>query len=612
MSSKNTLTPSSGLSLSRAYALMRPMSRKTLNYGWNVARNDLVAGATVAAIAIPQAMAYALIAGVDPRFGLYSAIVVTIIASIFGSSSHLINGPTNAISLVVFNALLSFDARIEAYQAMFLLGLLMGTIQILIAVFKLGDLTRYISESVMLGFMAGAGLLVAIGQVGNFLGVPTSATGGHSVLVRLWDTLTKSGSFNPIATGLGVGTIVLVLILRKVNNRYKLPQMDMLVGLIVASVVALFFGWSTPDPTGRTLIAVVGTVPAALPSFHIPELKFEWVHHLLGSALAISCLGLLEALAVSKSIASYTRQPLDYNRQCLAEGIANVVGGFFQSLPGSGSLTRSAINHQAGGITRMSGIYSGVIVGIVVLLLGPYARFIPKPALAGLLFITAARLIDWKRLAYAVRASHFDAALVFVTAFWAIFVSVEESILICVGLSVVLFVPRASKLGIRELVVTRERVLRERQPGEARSATLLIYDIEGEFFFGAAPELDRCLDEIRKETIETGINYVVLRVRRARNPDMVSIEHLERFLRDAEKRGVTVLLAGLGPNFVKILENVNFHAWLPADRFFPDEGEKYSSTLNAVRHARKLLSEKVGGGEQPLSASDEEAFYYLI
>src|SRR5246127_5408088 len=149
------------------------------DYSADTARRDLVAGATVAAIAIPQAMAYALIAGVDPRFGLYSAIVVTFIASIFGSSSHLINGPTNAISLVVFSSLVGFDARFDAYQAMFLLGVMVGVTQILIAVFKLGDLTRYISESVVLGFMAGAGLLVAIGQVGNFLGV-ASTGGDHS------------------------------------------------------------------------------------------------------------------------------------------------------------------------------------------------------------------------------------------------------------------------------------------------------------------------------------------------------------------------------------------------------------------------------------------------
>src|SRR5271165_4490034 len=164
-----------------------------LNYSADKARKDLLAGVTVAAISLPQAMAYALIAGVDPRFGLYSAIVITLVASIFGSSSHLINGPTNAISLVVFSSLMGFEARFDAYQAMFLLGTMVGIIQILISVFRLGDLTRYISESVVLGFMAGAGLLVAIGQIGNFLGVAKTGGGVHSVLVHLWETVTQSG-----------------------------------------------------------------------------------------------------------------------------------------------------------------------------------------------------------------------------------------------------------------------------------------------------------------------------------------------------------------------------------------------------------------------------------
>jgi SulP family sulfate permease len=550
-------------------------------------------------------MAYALIAGVDPRFGLYSAIVVTLVASIFGLSSHLINGPTNAISLVVFSSLIAFDSRFDAYQAMFLLGVFVGVIQILISVFKLGDLTRYISESVVLGFMAGAGLLVAIGQVGNFLGVPKTGGGGHSVLVRLWETITQSGPYNLLAIGLGLGTLLAALLLRRVIKKYKLPQMDMLVALIIASAVAIYFGWSTPKPDGKTLISVVGTVPAALPSFHIPEINFEWVTRLAGSALAISFLGLLEALAVAKSIATHTRQPLDYNRQCLAEGLGNLAGGFYQSLPGSGSLTRSAINYQSGAVTRMSGIYSSLIVGVVVLALGPFARFIPKSALAGLLFITAARLIDWKRLGYAVRASRFDATLVFVTAFAAIFISVEDSILIGVAISLLLFVPRVSKLGIRELIVTPERVVRERQPDEPRSDTLLIYDLEGELFFGAAPELDHYLDAIKQETISTGIKYVVLRLRRTRTPDVVAIEHLEHFLRNAEKRGVTVLLAGVRPNLAKILHNVRFNEWLPPDRIYTEKDEVYSASLNAVRHAYRLLN-------QERTDEEKEAAYYLV
>src|ERR1700734_2512557 len=243
-----------------------------LNYSWGKARLDLLAGVTVAAISLPQGMAYALIAGVDPRFGLYSAIVCTLVASIFGSSSHLINGPTNAISLVVFSALAFFDpdARFDAYQAMFLLGIMIGSIQILIAVFKLGDLTRYISESVVIGFMAGAGALVGLTQLGNLSGLRDRGTGQQHVLHRIWLTL-STGHVNPRALGIGAGTIVLVVILRKLARKYHLPQIDMLVALIIAALVAAAFGWSKPALDGTTVISVVGSVPRNLPVPHIPQ-----------------------------------------------------------------------------------------------------------------------------------------------------------------------------------------------------------------------------------------------------------------------------------------------------------------------------------------------------
>src|ERR1700693_471824 len=417
------------------------------NYKWDTARRDLVAGATVAAIAIPQAMAYALIAGVDPRFGLYSAIVVTLVASIFGSSSHLINGPTNAISLVVFSALAFFStgAHMEAYQAMFLLGIMIGCIQILIAVLKLGDLTRYISESVVIGFMAGAGSLVAITQIGNLTGMPDRGTGLQHVLYRTWMTV-HGGPVNPRAFGVGLGTIVLAVPLRQLVRKYRLPQFDMLVSLLIVAGLAAWFGWSKPGVDGKTIITTVASIPRNLPTPHLPQIQLWWIKQMSGGAPAIAFLGLLEALAIAKSIANTTRQRLDYNRQCMAEGLANLTGGFFQCLPGSGSLTRSAINFQAGAVSRMSGIFAAGTVALVVVAMAPYARYIPKAALAGLLIITAARLVDWKRLKYAMRASRYDALLVLVTAFSAIFISVEFSILIGVALSIFFFFPRPGVL----------------------------------------------------------------------------------------------------------------------------------------------------------------------
>jgi sulfate permease, SulP family len=587
----------------------------TIDYSWEKARRDLLAGVTVAAISLPQAMAYALIAGVDPRFGLYSAIVVTLVASIFGSSSHLINGPTNAISLVVFSALAFFDpdARFDAYQAMFLLGIMIGSIQILIALFKLGDLTRYISESIVIGFMAGAGTLVGLTQLGNLTGIRDRGTGQQHVLSRIWLTL-SGGHVNPRALGIGLGTIVLVVLLRKISRRYRLPQFDMLVALIVAAAIAAFFGWSKPALDGKTIIAVVGSVPRSLPLPHIPEIKFWWVKELSGSALAIAFLGLLEALAIAKSIANTTRQSLDYNRQCLAEGLANLTGGFFQCLPGSGSLTRSAINFQAGAVSRFSGVLAAGTVALVVVALAPYARYIPKSALAGLLLVTAVRLVDWKRLSYAMRASRYDAGLVLVTALSAVFISVEFSILIGVALSILMFVPRAALLRSSELVVSSERVVRERLPEDPPCTAMLLYDLEGELFFGAAPELDRTFNLLKQRTKDENIRFVVLRLKRTRNPDMVSMERFDHFLHDMQAQGVTVLLCGIRPAFAKAMANLRFKEWFPADRIFLEEDEKFSATLKAVRHIYEILGENSCDhcGPNKKIVTDGQPLYYLV
>lgn len=589
-----------------------------LDYRWEEGRRDILAGLTVAAISLPQAMAYALLAGVDPRFGLYSAIVVTAVAAVFGSSSHLINGPTSAISLVVFNALASFDpdARVEAAEAMFLLGVMVGSIQILIAVFRLGDLTRYISESVILGFMVGASLLLGIGQTANLLGVREHGNGHQNIMHRLWLTLTEGDPFSAKAMAISVATIVLALALRKLVRAYRLPQMDMLAALVAVAAAAFFLGWSQPDAAGKTAIAVAGSVPANLPSPHIPDIKFAWISELSSSAVAIAFLGLLEALAIAKTIAIHTRQTLDYNRQCMAEGVANLVGGFFRCLPGSGSLSRSAINFQAGAATRMSGIVSAATVAVALLILAPLTHFIPRAALAGLLVITAARLIDLRRVIYAFRASRYDAGLVVITALTAIFVGVEYSVLVGVALSIVLFVPRASKLKAAEMVVSPERVVRGRLPTDPLCTAIILFDLEGEFFFGAAPDLDRYLEGLKSRAVEQGARVVVLRLKRTRNPDVVCLERIEHFLHEAQTLGIAVLLAGVRPDLLAAIRRLKFQDWYPADRIFPDEGDDAdSATLKAVRRAYQLIGDdntcehcarnKAAGGS-------DVGLYYLV
>ena len=491
--------------------------RRRLNYDGAKGRADVIAGLTVAAVSFPQAMAYALIAGVDPKFGVYSAIVVTAVASIFGSSSHLINGPTSAISLLVFTSLAFIDSEntTELFQALFLLGALIGGIQILIGLFKLGNLTRYISEAVIIGFMAAAAFLLAAGQLGKALGVRDKGDGHMQVLHRVWLTLFHGDAINYRAVILSVAPVLLAIVLRKLVQRFRWPQVDMLAVLVITTLIAYVAGWSIPGPGGRTAVSVAGNVPRSLPGPQIPEVQADWLPHLSTGALAIAFVGIIEALSIAKAIAHETRQKIDYNRQIVAEGLANLAGGFFQSLPGSGSLSRSAINYQSGAATRFSGIVSAATVAVALLLFAPLLRYVPQPALAGLLLVTAARLVDFKRLFYTLKASRYDAGLVIITAFTGVAIDLDKSVLLGVILSILLFVPRAAKLKAKELIVTPERVVRERVPGDVADPSIIIYDLEGELFFGAAPELDRHLVALSGRIEAEDVKFVILRLKRA-------------------------------------------------------------------------------------------------
>ncbi|GFG62656.1 putative sulfate transporter [Mycobacterium kubicae] len=584
------------------------------SYNWVKGRSDVVAGLTVAAISFPQAIAYALIAGVDPKFGVYSAIVVTAVASIFGSSSHLINGPTSAISLLVFTALAFIDSENskELFEALFLLGVLVGAIQIVIAVFKLGNLTRYISESVIIGFMAAAAFLLAVGQIGNALGVKDKGNGHMHVLHRVWLSLTHGDRINYRAVILSVTAVVLAVVLRKIVQRFGWPQVDMLAVLVITAVIAYLAGWSTPGANGRTAVSLAGKVPRSLPTAHIPEVHTSWLPHLSVGALAIAFVGIIEALSIAKAIAHQTQQKIDYNRQILAEGLANLSGGFFQSLPGSGSLSRSAINFQSGAATRFSGIVSAATVAVALLAFAPLLRYVPQPALAGLLLITAVRLVDGKRLLYTLKASRYDAGLVIVTAITGVAIDLDKAVVLGVILSVVLFVPRAAKLRATELIVTPERVVRERIPGDLTDSHTVIYDLEGELFFGAAPELDRHLNDLRDRIAADHNEFVILRLKRVRHPDVVCIERIEHFLRDLTERGVVVLLAGVRPDTLAVLGNVGLHRWFPEEQVFPEEDKQFSATLKAVRYVHVRRAAANPKPELQEAEQRDEDLYYLV
>ena len=362
------------------------------NYSPHAFGADLLAGLTVAAIAVPQGMAYALLAGLPPQYGLYTAIVVTAVGALFDSSYQLINGPTNAISIALLTvlAVVPEESRVPAAA---LFAFLVGLAQLGITVLRLGDLSRFVSHSVIVGFTLGAGILLVLDQFKHLVG--QAAPGGPDdwFLTRFWLSLTDGGPWHGPTVLIGVGTIVLVGGLRRFNGwlrrrGVRIPIPQHLAAVVVMALVVWGFD------LGRGGVKVIGPIPAGLPAFRMPEMHADWVRQFLGNAFGVAILGLLEAVAMAKAIAEGTGQRLSINQQCLSEAMANLAGSFFQCMPGSGSLTRSTVNRQAGAVTQWSGVFAAAGVAATMLLFAPLAGHIPRAALAGLLMLAAFRMVD--------------------------------------------------------------------------------------------------------------------------------------------------------------------------------------------------------------------------
>lgn len=574
---------------------------------------DTMAGLTVAAVAVPQAMAYAQIAGIPAQYGLYTAIVMTSIGALFDSSKQLINGPTNAISIAVLSAVVGLSEA-ERIPAVVLLALMVGIVQTGITFLRLGDLTRYISHAVIVGFTLGAAILLVLDQLKNLLGLPAMGTGDDHFLKRFWLTISHVDQTNGRALLIGLGTILAAILLRTINQRFRLRLPEFLLAVIFLATVVWYGEFEKQG------VRVVGAIPAKLPSFQLPEIVWPRVHAMAGSSLAIALLGLLEAIAMAKAIANKTRQKLDINQQCLSEGVANLVGSLFQCFPGSGSLTRSMINHQAGACTQWSGIISAIAVAGTMILFAPYAYFIPRAGLAGILMLSAWRLVDWHELFYHLKTTRFEAWIVLVTAISAVAISIEFCVLIGVFLSFVLYVPQAARVHLTELTLAQDRIVRERIATDAVCNRIRVYSLEGELFFGAAPELEEHLDKIAEEA-RVGVRVVVLRLKRARNADAVCLRVFDRFISRMQVENVDILLCGVRPDLMSVIDSSGLMKQLGRDRVFVFEETSgvWSSTLEAVRFAYEIVGQDVcescprrGSLIRGSLTDDRQDWYFMI
>jgi len=545
---------------------------------------DAIAGLTVAVMGVPQAMAYALIAGLPPVWGLYTAIVTCTVAALFGSSNHLVTGPTNALCMVV----LSLTAHLpDKYgygllEITLLLTFLTGVTQLLFGLLNLGGIIRYVSHSVVIGFTAGAGILIAINQIKNILGIhfDEHAERFHETVYYTFKALPET---NPYSLSVALLTIACVLLLPKINA--KLPSS--LIGIIVSGAIAYSFGWHE-IAMGIHKIEIVKDIEpiqANLNLFHLPQLltppPYELTRELGLGAVALAILGLIEAASIARAVAAQSGQRLNFNREFTAQGLSNIAGSFFSSFAGSGSFTRTAVCYKSGGRTRMAAIFSAVWTALTVLLLAGVANYIPKAALAGILVVVAYSMVDKHRLAVTWKSGTHSRMVLFGTLFSTLLLPLEYAIFVGVFLSILILLRVTGQADITQLVQREDSGFDEIPFNKAAPSEVVTVNLEGDLYFAAAEDLDyELLNCLTPKT-----RVVILRMKRLRAVGSSAMAILEHFWELLHARGVHLVVCGIEDALKKVMTGSGLRKQLGEQNIFYADNKLFQSTELALARA---------------------------
>ena len=572
------------------------------HYSWLKLRRDLFAGLTVSVVEVPQSMAYAMIAGVPPQYGLYTSIIQGIIGALLSSSEHVTTGPTNTQSLLIAStvARLAGADQGQYLQLVFALTMLKGVIQLAFAAANLGDVVRYVSRSVIVGVTAGAGVLILAGQLPNLIGVtvhrgPDDWPGVVGALQRV---APHFGEVKLAALVIGVGVIVLVIGIRAINK--LLP--GAFVAMIFSGVAVAVLHWTNGQ------LPLIGELPRGVPTFGVPTQAWKSFNALIGGALALALLGSLESVAIAKAIASRSGERINANQEFFTQGLKNFVTSFVQCIPGSVSFTRSALDYAAGAMTRFAAVFNGVFVAAIFWLFAHQAKYIPLASLAGVLIVIAVGLIDWRFFLRTARTSRSDAIVCGVSFVATMFAPLEYAIFIGIFINIALYLRRASQLQMTEIIPMEDATGFEEFPLHARSGArdVLMLQVEGQLFFGIADELEDRLTRLNG----SGVKVFIFRLKRTHSIDSTVLGVLERFTRGVQARGGYVLLCGLNHDLIRVVRAYGLYDLVGGENVFETGGGLFSGARRALLRAKELLGHSVDDSE--LRDIDSEALTYEI
>lgn len=536
-------------------------------------RDDFMAGLTGAVVVLPQGVAFATIAGMPPAYGLYAAMIPAIIAAIFGSSWHLVSGPTTAASIVLFSVL---SAHAEPGSAQYVqlaltLTFMVGVVQLAMGLGRLGTLVNFISHSVVIGFTSGAAILIAANQLKHFFGIAIPR--GSSFLETLHHLVTRLNEIDPHVLMVSSATLAIGIAVRRFWPRVPYMIVAMLGGSVLAWVLTHFGGAST--------IGTVGALPASLPPLSAPDLSFDTLRELAPGVVAVTLLALTEAVSIARALAVRSGQTIDGNQEFIGQGLSNIVGSFFSGYVATGSFNRSGLNYEAGAKTPMSSIMSGFLLMAIVLLVAPLAAFLPNAAMAGILFLVAWGLIDFHHIFQIIRTSRAEAAILLATFFSTLFLELETAITLGVMLSLGIYMSRTSRPNLLVRVPDPQSPKRKFTDAGVlpECPQVRFVRLDGSLFFAAVSyvqeKLAKALGTSKQKhlaVVATGINFI----------DIAGAEFL---VTEARKRR----LQGGGLYFIRakdvvtdLLQRGGYMADLGAENFFPSKTDAIHSVFERL------------------------------
>ncbi len=504
-------------------------------------KGDLSAGLTVGVMLIPQGMAYAMIAGLPPIYGLYASTIPLILYAIFGTSRQLAVGPVAMVSLLTAAGIGAIaQGGAEVYIALAIaLALFVGVIQFALGAFRLGFLVNFLSHPVISGFTSAAALIIGLSQLKHLLGINLARS--HHVHEIILQAIERIGEVNWITFAIGIVGIGLIIFVKKVNKSIPGPLLAVVFGILAVWGLGLT----------EQGVKIVGEVPRGLPSFGVPSFSWEDFQALIPIALTISLVSFMESIAVAKAIqAKHKNYKVSANQELIALGAANIGGAFFQSYPVTGGFSRTAVNDQAGAKTGLASIISAVLIILTLLFLTPLFYFLPSAILASVIMVAVFGLIDYKEAIYLWKTNRIDFAMLIVTFIATLGLGIEQGIGVGVILSLAMVIFRTTRphyavLGKVPNTTFYRNV--ERFQGLETRDDLLILRFDAQLYFANTNFFqDVLLDEVikRKDKLKAilivaeSINYV----------DSSAMHALKDLVQDFKLNGITVLFSGVkGP-----------------------------------------------------------------